>query len=100
MCVCAGMVFSLFGCTLQQAYTPPHTDFANLSVASVRGETLPAAWWTALHDPAIDRLIALSYDSNPTLSEALGRVDEARAEVGIARSGTHSLLELEDARHP
>ncbi|GAB2890476.1 efflux transporter outer membrane subunit [Paraburkholderia jirisanensis] len=48
---------------------------------------LPAdgeAWWTQLHDPAIDTLIEASFTDNPTLEQALARVDQARAEVGIA----------------
>src|SRR5215467_4566944 len=41
-------------------------------------------WWTAYHDPTLDRLIDLAYQQNLSLLAAGTRVLEARAKLGIA----------------
>jgi NodT family efflux transporter outer membrane factor (OMF) lipoprotein len=41
-------------------------------------------WWTALHDPAIDVLTDAALADSPTLAQAVARVDEARATLGVA----------------
>ena len=41
-------------------------------------------WWTAFHDPTLDRLIALAYGQNLTLVAAGTRVLQARAALGVA----------------
>ncbi len=41
-------------------------------------------WWTAFHDPTLDRLIHIAYDQNLTLLAAGTRVLEARAALGVA----------------
>ena len=41
-------------------------------------------WWTAFHDPTLDRLIRIAYDQNLTLLAAGTRVLEARAALGVA----------------
>lgn len=40
-------------------------------------------WWRALHDPAIDALAEAAFADNPTLAQAVARVDEARATLGV-----------------
>jgi NodT family efflux transporter outer membrane factor (OMF) lipoprotein len=45
------------------------------------------SWWTQLHDSAIDALIQASLVDNPTLEQAFARVDQARAELGVAAAG-------------
>lgn len=44
-------------------------------------------WWTAFGDPLLDRLIAHADAHNPDLRIAGLRILEARAQLGIARSG-------------
>jgi len=41
-------------------------------------------WWTAYHDPTLDRLIDLAYQQNLSLLAAGTRVLEARAKLGVA----------------
>jgi NodT family efflux transporter outer membrane factor (OMF) lipoprotein len=41
-------------------------------------------WWTAYHDPTLERLIDLAYQQNLSLLAAGSRVLEARAKLGIA----------------
>jgi outer membrane protein TolC len=43
-------------------------------------------WWTELGDAAIDRLVGVSLASNPTLAEALARIDQASAQLAGDRA--------------
>jgi NodT family efflux transporter outer membrane factor (OMF) lipoprotein len=82
-------------CTTQPPYQRPLANtpntWANGSTYTVAsGGTVPAsnraAWWVALHDPAIDALIAAALADNPTLAEAAARVDQASAAVASSRA--------------
>jgi NodT family efflux transporter outer membrane factor (OMF) lipoprotein len=44
------------------------------------------SWWTQLHDPAIDALTNAAYADQPTLAQAVARIDEARATLGVNRA--------------
>ena len=46
-----------------------------------------ATWWTNFGDPILDELICQACVQNPSLREAYYRIVEARAQVGVARSG-------------
>lgn len=43
-------------------------------------------WWAALGDPAIDALVNAALADNPTLAEAVARVDQAKAVLGVERA--------------
>jgi NodT family efflux transporter outer membrane factor (OMF) lipoprotein len=84
----------LCACALQGPYQRPAIlvapAWANAQPAD--GPSDAAApeprWWSALGDPAIDRLVAQAMAGNPSLGEALARVDQAAAQVasdGAAR---------------
>jgi outer membrane protein, multidrug efflux system len=47
-----------------------------------------ARWWTAYNDPQLDALIAQALADAPTMALARSRVDQARAQVELVRSGT------------
>jgi NodT family efflux transporter outer membrane factor (OMF) lipoprotein len=64
------------------AVVPP--DYANAEVDSLYQ---PLAWWTAYEDTTLNRLVAVTLDSNLDLVEAFGRVLQARAQYGIQRAG-------------
>lgn len=81
------------GCSLQPAYTKP-----TLSTPSVWSEKSGAAnsqhspaskpWWHDLGDDAVDKLIDAAFADNPTLLQALMRIDEARATLGVSTAAT------------
>ncbi len=48
------------------------------------GEADFQTWWEALNDPQLNSLIARAGDSNLDLRAAFARIDEARAQLGIA----------------
>ena len=82
----------LAACTLQPVYVEPAIDASG--AIPVQGgmdknrlaPNLPASdmWWTRLNDPAIDQLTLAAMQSSPTLEQAAAKVQEARANEGIA----------------
>ena len=57
----------------------------NASVQQAQANNLH--WWTLFDDPVLNRLIGLADAGNPSLRIAALRILEARAQLGIARSG-------------
>lgn len=92
----------LVGCAAQPAYQRPTFALpAAWENGGARDLTLPTAipagrgpWWTALHDPAVDSLVAAAMSSNPTLAEAAARVDQARAALSADRAQRSPQLDL------
>lgn len=92
-----GMVIS--GCALQPDYSPPSlqtprqwTEVRSTSRSLESGSPYPDQWWTALHDPAIDRLVLAALSDSPTVDEAVARTDEARAVLrGASAQGPPSM---------
>lgn len=81
-------MLALGGCALQPAYAPPVT--AGPSAWSAPSADKPApnqavtdGWWRALHDPAVDALAEAAFADNPTLAQAVARIDEAKATLGV-----------------
>ena len=77
----------LSGCATQPPHTaPPLATAAAWSVADDDKAALaPAepAWWTRLNDHAIDTLAPAALADSPTVAQALARVDEADANLGV-----------------
>ncbi len=44
-------------------------------------------WWSDFDDPVLDSLLTIALSENLDIAEAVGRVQEARARVGIATAG-------------
>ncbi len=89
----ATAVLAMGGCALQSAYTPPVT--AGPSTWSVPAAETPApsqavtdGWWRELHDPAVDALAEAAFADNPTLAQAVARIDEAKATLGVNAAAT------------
>ncbi len=53
----------------------------------VSGEAQLVGWWRQLGDPLLDELVAQAVAGNLELREALSRIDESRAVLGIALGG-------------
>lgn len=85
----AAMVAVLAGCALQPVYAPPATAAPSAWSAPsvpVQEPTPPLAerWWTVLQDPAIDLLTEAAFADSPTLAQAVARIDEAQATLGVS----------------
>lgn len=65
-----------------------HWQSTPLDTASTRQEhAVDQQWWKLFGDPILNRLIEQADAGNPTLRIAALRIIEARAQLGIARSG-------------
>ena len=51
------------------------------------GEYRAREWWTAFRDPVLNAVVDSALVSNFDLAEAVARVQQARAQAGIARAG-------------
>jgi multidrug efflux system outer membrane protein len=82
------MMGLLAGCSLQRDYrTPTLAGAMPWSVPqAANGSASPGQWWLVLGDPAIDALIDSSVRDNPTLAQAVAKMDEARANVTVNRA--------------
>ncbi len=84
------MAMMLIGCSQQSAYIQPSLSPKNAwsgrNVPAVDSSPSPPTWWVALHDPAITSLIEAAFADNPTLQQAVGKMDEARAQVRVNKA--------------
>lgn len=84
----ASTMFLLCGCALLPEYTQPtYSVPSSWSVPTAKisssNQMKTEGWWQVLHDPAIDTLAEAAFEDNPTLTQAMARIDEARATLGI-----------------
>lgn len=94
----AAMLLALGACAVQPSYAPQvlktPADWDNRlpsAQASVDSDehsnsatTDNGQWWIRLGDPAIVSLIQSAFADNPTLAQAVARIDQARAAAGQA----------------
>jgi multidrug efflux system outer membrane protein len=57
------------------------------------GMTADETWWAAFGDPILTRLVEEATSANLDVAQALGRVAEARANLGAARAGLFPALD-------
>lgn len=69
------------------AYTAPGDAPPPADQSVTLGQAGAADWWTTLHAPALDRLIARAMANNPDVAIAQARLDEARESVKSAQAG-------------
>lgn len=83
-------VFSLIclgGCLLGPNYKQPQLDLPqNGQPGDTFGIFTTEKWWNVFEDPVLDGLEERALAYNQDLKAAVARVDEARADVGIARA--------------
>ncbi|MCX8475365.1 MAG: efflux transporter outer membrane subunit [Sphingomonas sp.] len=85
-----GTLLLLGGCAMHPGAppatvrTPPRWENGAAPVSA--SATIEERWWSRLGDPVIDQLIDAALSDNPTLAEALARVDQARATLDAGRA--------------
>ncbi|AKF10982.1 efflux transporter outer membrane subunit [Sandaracinus amylolyticus] len=77
------------GCMVGPEYARPEVPLASSWTESgdprlSTNATVDVAWWTSFEDPALDRLIDLAYRQDLSLQIARLRIEESRAQVGVA----------------
>lgn len=90
LCAAGLLAASLAGCAVGPNYVRPEVAAPD-NHRGVEGEALPESladvpWWEVFQDPALQDLIRESLRANFDLRTAAARVEEARAQAGIARS--------------
>ena len=97
------LALALAACAMQPAYQRPAlqapTAWANsspkLSATSASStEVTSDQWWRQLNDTAIDDLTAAALSDNPTVAQALGRIDEAQATLNIDKAHRRPSMDL------
>jgi multidrug efflux system outer membrane protein len=77
-------------CAMQSPYetpaVPPSADWSSNVAGADNAKPAPQEWWRLLNDPALDNLIPATFANNPTLDQAMARIDQARAQVGANRA--------------
>ena len=61
--------------------------------SALRGDYQAREWWTVFDDPVLNAVIDSVLVSNFDLAEAVARVQQARAQAGIARAGLFPALQ-------
>lgn len=74
------------GCTLGPDYKRPQQDLPAGSSAADLNVFTQADWWHMFEDPVLDKLEDDALNYNQDLKAAIARVDQARAEAGIAKA--------------
>jgi outer membrane protein, multidrug efflux system len=98
----------LSGCALQPpAATPlplPSASehwFGNAAARQVGPPSAAAApqeaWWLLLGDNELTALVAAAQEASPTLASALARLDEARAQAGVAQATAGPNARVDDS---
>jgi NodT family efflux transporter outer membrane factor (OMF) lipoprotein len=79
-------LLAVSGCPISPEYKRPNVPLnASWSGdARLTKTAVDVAWWRSFKDPALDRLMEVAYQQNPTLQIAGLRILEARAQIGIA----------------
>ncbi|WP_419810034.1 efflux transporter outer membrane subunit [Sphingomonas sp.] len=79
----------LAGCAApatRQAVTP--VSATALGLTGAPAPVVDAQWWRAFGDPQLDRVVADALAGSPTLDQALARIAQAQAQVGVRQADT------------
>lgn len=77
----------LSGCmTVGPDYRRPNIDTPDVWPGEKIAISVPAKWWHSYNDPVLDKMIEEALAHNADLALAIARVDEARAQLGVARA--------------
>ncbi len=81
---------TLAGCAVGPDYAPPELEVPDawhmeLTRGLSQGEANLQTWWDYFDDPLIADLVQRSAEGNFDLRQAIARIDQSRAERGIAR---------------
>jgi NodT family efflux transporter outer membrane factor (OMF) lipoprotein len=90
----------LAGC-ISSNYAPPKERAletpADLGLSASAAPVASAGWWSAYHDPQLDRLLRDALVDNPTLAQSLARLRSAQADAGVVRSESRPLITYDAA---
>ena len=81
------------GCATQPDYQRPAVELPQAWKESAPRFAVDGRWWKIYGDPALDKLVDEALVNNADIALAVARVDEARAQVGVAESYLYPRLD-------
>lgn len=89
------VIMLLASCTMGPDYTrPPVSEPKQYREDLPTGQSVAdIAWWNLFNDPVLVELIETTIENNRNLRAAIARIAEARASLGIVRSGLYPRLD-------
>jgi NodT family efflux transporter outer membrane factor (OMF) lipoprotein len=87
----------LAGCSIphDQPVVKPLSAASTGIAANAQALPISAAWWNALNDPQLDRIMDDALSGNPTLDAAMARVREAEAGIEANKAGLRPQIDAE-----
>ena len=87
----------LQGCVAAPPTTPQVKEIApdTLGLGASAAPQFPDAWWTAFHDPQVDRLAGQLVAGNPTLAGAIAKIRAAQSDAAAAGAAALPQLNLD-----
>ena len=82
----AFLTMFLQGCTVGPNFARPDLDLPKDFGVAQSPSPADEKWWTLFQDPVLDRLVTEALAANHDLRAAAERIEQARAQVAIARS--------------
>lgn len=84
----AGLLAAMLtGCALGPDHARPDMDLPEAwRAGTADAGATQDGWWKGFGDPALDAMVAAALDHNRDLAKAIANVDEARAQLGLARA--------------
>jgi multidrug efflux system outer membrane protein len=76
----------LASCAIGPDYKRPDVDLPKDFGVAQSAAALPAKWWSVFNDPVLERFVDEALAANRNLRAAAERIEEARAQVTIARA--------------
>ncbi len=73
-------------CAIGPDYKRPDVDLPKDFGIRQSSSAIPAKWWSVFNDPVLDRMVDEALAANRNLRAAAERIEQARAQVTIARS--------------
>ncbi len=89
-------ILSLTACVVGPDYVPPRAAVPEQWHTTLNGQTARpmdlATWWTTFNDPQLSQLIQQAIANNLDLKVAFARINEARAQYGIAQASYYPFI--------
>ena len=74
-------------CSIGPDYRRPDVDLPQGFGVTQSTAAIAAKWWSVFNDPVLDRMVDEALAANRNLRAAAERIEQARAQVTIARAG-------------
>jgi NodT family efflux transporter outer membrane factor (OMF) lipoprotein len=83
------------GCSVGPSYRPPDVPIAPSFRSTGGTQPIEGQWWRSFNDETLNQLQEQALSNNLTIEQALARVDQSRAAIGLQRAGTRPIGQAE-----